>query len=136
MVAFYLFKRNKEVRQYEKLVSVPEDLIKDVADLVIIEYPDSEKKIIKLFGFEFLSSAMFWRLLIDARQLKKNGYYFCTSYYYDVNKPATDESFTKVLIGYQEKFSSWQKEHQGRPDPKKRPKAPYMYSEQRLCLIS
>lgn len=131
-----VFFYTKESREYNNIAPNPEDLLRDGADLSIVEYPNIQRKYVKVFGRKFSSKAVFWSVFKDIHQLKKVGYQLSVSYHYDETEPLPKELFSKLLKEYQEKMYLWEGGNQTTPNPKTRPQAPYDYTEKRLCIDS
>jgi hypothetical protein len=99
------------------------------ANLAVIDNPNEGSQHVDVFGVKFSSRAVLREVFKDINHLKKGGYTTEVVHLYNKTEPPSENLFAELFSKYQEKLSIWEKESQGRPDQKKRPRAPYDFSK-------
>lgn len=136
LITFLPGSQAKEKREYRKLISKPEHLLEKRVNFEITERPNKLEWRATVFGCTFSNGAALNAVFKDVAYLEKSGYTTTCEYYYDTSDPPSQDVFAELLSAYQEKLIVWQKENQGRPDPKMRPQAPYDFSKITFNLSS
>lgn len=117
-----------ELKVYRSFIRKPEDLFALRGVVVLVEYPNIGKRLVRIGGQDFSSSLVVNWMLHDIARLKKKGFEIDREYLYDKRPPFPKDIFEKMLAEYKTALHYSKTGSRFFGDQKAKPIAPYDFS--------